>query len=107
MEIHWVDPDVFREQDRLAAEERIRKLADEHTDVIDVRVTARPSGHHRHGNQEVRITCEARRAEIVAARTRPDAGLALNEAMDAFEREVRRMRHRRAERERDRSSPRE
>ena len=98
MEIHWVEPDAFRELDRRHAEERIRKLAGEHTDVIDVRVAARSSGHHRHGGHQVRITCEARGAEIVAARTRPDAGLALNEALDAFEREIRRLRHRRAER---------
>jgi cold shock CspA family protein len=60
-----------------------------------VRITARPTPHHRHGGQEVRLTCEARGREIVAARTRPDAALALNEALDAFEREVWRMRDRR------------
>jgi ribosomal subunit interface protein len=104
MQIHWVDPNAFPEQVRLAAEERIRKLAGEHTDVIDVRVAARSNGHHRHGGHEVRITCDARGAEIVAARTRPDAGRALDEALDAFEREVRRMRHRRAERVGDRAT---
>jgi cold shock CspA family protein len=66
--------------------------------VIDVRIAARPTGHHRHGGQEVRITCEARGREIVAARARPDAGLALNEAMDVFERELWRMRDRRGSR---------
>jgi cold shock CspA family protein len=104
MQIHWVDADAFPEPDRLAAEARIGKVVGEHTDVIDVRIAARSSGHHRHGGQEVRITCEARGAEIVAARTRPDAGHALDEALDAFEREVRRMRHRRAERGRDRAA---
>jgi cold shock CspA family protein len=50
----------------------------------------------------VRITCEARGKEIVAARTRPDPGLALNEALDVFEREIRRMRHRRTQQRRER-----
>lgn len=102
MELHWVHPDVFRQEDRLVAEERIAELARDHTDLIDVRITARPTGHHRFGGQEVRITCEARGKEIVAARTRADAGLALNEALDAFEREVWRMRHRRSQQRKER-----
>jgi cold shock CspA family protein len=43
----------------------------------------------------VKITCQARGREIVAARTRPDLGLALNEVLDAFEREVHQMREKR------------
>jgi len=97
MEVHWVHPDVFGDNDRALADQRIAALARERTDLIDVRITARPSAHHRHGGQEVRIVCKAREKEIVAARTRPDAGRALNEALDAFEREVWRMRHRRAQ----------
>jgi cold shock CspA family protein/ribosome-associated translation inhibitor RaiA len=97
MELHWVHPEIFREQDRLVAEERIYALAQGKNDLIDVRITARATPHHRHGAQEVRITCEARGKEIVAARSRPDAALALNEALDAFEREVMRMRHRRSQ----------
>lgn len=97
MELHWHHPAVFREADRLAAAERIEGLAREHSDLIDVRISAHATAHHRHGGQEVRITCQARGREIVAARTRPDAGLALNEALDAFEREVRRLRHRRTQ----------
>lgn len=97
MELHWVHPEVFREEDRLVAEARIEELARDRTDLIDVRIVAKQTSHHRHGAQEVRITCDARGKEIVAARTRPDAGLALNEALDAFEREVRRMRRRRTQ----------
>ena len=88
MELHWVHPEVFREADRASAEERIEALGHDRADLIDVRITARGTGHHRHGGQEVRITCQARGREIVAARTRADAGLALNEALDAFEREA-------------------
>jgi ribosome-associated translation inhibitor RaiA/cold shock CspA family protein len=96
MQIHWVNGEVFREADRESAEARILELTEGYTDIIDVRVTARSSGHHRHGGNEVRITCEARGKEIVAGRTRPDAGLALNEATDVFERELRRLRDRRS-----------
>jgi hypothetical protein len=77
---------MFREQDRELAEARIRELGRDHTDMIEVRISARPTGHHRHGGQEVRITSEPRGKEIVAARTRSDPGLALNETLDAFER---------------------
>lgn len=100
MEIHWVHPELFGEDERRVVEDRLEALARERTDLIDVRITAKSTTHHRQGGHEVRITCEARGKEIVAARTRPQAGLALNEAMDAFEREVWRMRHRRTQ-ERD------
>jgi ribosomal subunit interface protein len=105
MEIHWYNPEVFRDDARRAVEERIEALTRDRSDVIDVRITARPSGHHRHGGQEVRITCEARGREIVAARTRPDAAFALDEAMDVLERELWRMRHRRTQRREEREKP--
>ncbi len=105
MELHWHHPEAFREQDRVLAEERIRELAREHSDLIDVRISARATAHHRHGGQEVRITCVARGKEVVAARTRPDPGRALNETLDAFEREIWRMRHRRTQRRRERPTP--
>ena len=98
MEIHWVHSAELSEGERLAAEERIRALEEGHTDLIDVRITVRSSGHHKHGDKEVRIVCEARGKELVAARTRDDVGLALNEVLDAFEREVRRLRDRRSDR---------
>jgi ribosome-associated translation inhibitor RaiA/cold shock CspA family protein len=97
MELHWHHPEAFREQDRRAAEERIAELARDHSDLIDVRIAARITGHHQHGGQEVRITCEARGKELVASRSAADPGLALNEAVEVFEREVRRMRRRRAQ----------
>jgi cold shock CspA family protein/ribosome-associated translation inhibitor RaiA len=97
MEVHWVRPEVFREAEREAAMARIEELARERTDLIDIRITAKTTAHHRHGGNEVRIICAARGKEIVAARTRPDAGEALNEAIEAFEREVWRMRDRRVQ----------
>ena len=97
MQLHWVHPDVFHARERDAAAARIEELARDRTDLIDVRITAQPSGHHRHGGHEVRIVCEARGREIVASRTRPEPGRALDEALDVFEREVWRMRERRTQ----------
>jgi cold shock CspA family protein/ribosome-associated translation inhibitor RaiA len=105
MNLHWHHPELFRAQDRALVEDRLRELVRDHRDLIDVRISARPTAHHRHGGQEVRIVCEARGKEIVAARTRPDPGLALNEALDAFEREVRRMRHRRSQQRKELPAP--
>jgi cold shock CspA family protein/ribosome-associated translation inhibitor RaiA len=95
MELHWLHPEIFSDQERLAAEDRIRDLAGDHSDLIDVRISARTTQHHRLGEQKVNIICEARGKQIVASRTRPEAGLALNEALDVFEQEVLRMRDRR------------
>jgi cold shock CspA family protein/ribosome-associated translation inhibitor RaiA len=105
MEIHWVHPEHFREEERRLAEERIRELARDRTDLIDVRISAKPTGHHVHGGHEVRITCEARGKEIVAARTRADTSVALNETLDVFEREIWRLRHRRRQEREERPAP--
>jgi ribosomal subunit interface protein len=98
MEIHWKDLEDIPDDDRRTIEGRLDALASGHSDLIDVRLAAKRNRHHQHGAQEVRITCQARGTEIVAARTRPDVGAALDEALDAFEREVRRMRDRRSDR---------
>jgi cold shock CspA family protein/ribosome-associated translation inhibitor RaiA len=92
MEIHWVDCQDLREDIREGAEQRIRALAEGRTDLIDVRFTAHTTGHHRLGNQEIRITAQLRGKEVVAARTRDELGRALDEALDVFEREVRSLR---------------
>jgi ribosomal subunit interface protein len=88
---------------RAEIEARLEMLAQGHDDLIDVRITGQKTRHHQHGGQEVRITCQARGRELVAARTRPDLGLALNEVLDTFEREVKRLRSKR--RDRTRSQP--
>jgi cold shock CspA family protein/ribosome-associated translation inhibitor RaiA len=95
MEIHWVGLTDLEDAVRGAAEARLGRLTEGHSDLIDLRITGRQTGHHRHGDQEVRITCQARGRELVAARTRPDLGLALDEVLDAFEREVHRLREKR------------
>jgi cold shock CspA family protein/ribosome-associated translation inhibitor RaiA len=98
MEIHWNGIDEISAFEKERIEERIRSLDEEHADLIDVRIAARSTNHHRHGGQEVHITCEARGQQIVASRDRAELGLSLNEALDAFEREVRRMREKRMDR---------
>jgi cold shock CspA family protein/ribosome-associated translation inhibitor RaiA len=105
MEIHWVHANELDSEDRRRAEDRIGSLAEGHSDLIDVRFVAKTTGHHQHGGAEVRITCQARGKEIVAARTRPDVSLALHDALDAFEGEIRRMRDIRQDRRVHQSAP--
>jgi ribosome-associated translation inhibitor RaiA len=96
MEIHSVHAGEFEEKQREVVEARVRGLAGEKRDLIDVRILVRQSCHQRHGDAEVRLTCDARGREIVVTRSRPEAGQALDEGVDVFEREVRRMSDRRA-----------
>jgi ribosomal subunit interface protein len=97
VEIHWRNMDEIEAAQRDAVERRLQALSDGHTDLIDLRIIAKPNNHHRHGGQEVHITCQARGAELVATRTGEDLGQALHEALDAFVNEVRRLRDRRGE----------
>ena len=95
MEIHWVGLTDIKDSERARAEARLKGLAAGHSDLIDLRITGNRTRHHQHGAQEVRITCQARGREIVAARTEPDLGLALNEVLDVFEGEVHKLREKR------------
>jgi CspA family cold shock protein len=95
MNIQWRDVTGLRESERLTIEARLEALAAEHGDLVDVQIAAKPTEHHRHGGQEVRVSGHARGRDIVATRTRADLGMALNETLDAFEREVRKLRERR------------
>jgi len=96
MEIHWKGLEGLPPGLRVRVQERLEALAAAHRDLIDVRLAGKPTQHHVHGGQEVRIAAQVRgTAQVVAARTRADLGLALDEAMDAFEREMRRLREKR------------
>jgi ribosomal subunit interface protein len=101
MEIHWTHFEALSDEQREAVESRIRALAEGHSDLIDVRLMARTSGHHRHGQQEVRLACQARGKELVVRREREEIARALDEVLDEFEREVRKLRERRRERRSD------
>ena len=97
MEIHWRNLDELGSDGRSAIEARLRDLDEGHGDLIKLWITGARTPHHRRGGQEVRLRCQARGRELVAARTRPDLGKALDEVLDAFEREVRKLRDRRAD----------
>lgn len=97
MEIHWRNLDELGSETRGAVEARLRGLDEGHGDLIKLWLTGARTPHHRHGGQEVRLRCQARGRELVAARTRPDLGKALDEVLDAFEREVRKLRDRRGD----------
>jgi ribosome-associated translation inhibitor RaiA len=97
VEIHWRNLEEIEVGQREGVERRLRALADGHTDLIDCRIAALPNHHHRHGGQEVHIACQARGKELVATRTGEDLGKALNDALDAFVSEVRRLRDRRSD----------
>ena len=98
MEIHWRKLESLKASERRAIEARLQALAHGHSDLIDLRIAGRPTAHHRHGAQEVRITCEVRGKEIIAARTGDDLRMALDQAVDTFESELRRLRARRLSR---------
>lgn len=97
MEIHWMNLDGLKARERRGAEARFRKLGASHNDLIDLRITGKKNGQGAAG-EEVRIACQARGREIVAARSADQVGRALHDAIDAFEREVWRLRDRRRDR---------
>ena len=94
MEIHWRNFSALDETLRARIEERLRALAADRNDLIDLHIAAKESRHHVHGGREVSVRALARGKELVASRTRPDLELALADALDAFERELRRDRER-------------
>jgi len=104
MEIHWFGMETFDPLDRSAVEGRLRQLAEGHQDLVDVRVMGHVSAHHRHGDREVRIACQARGEDLVVSRNADELEAAVHEAVDAFERSVRRMREKRRD-VRRRSAP--
>jgi ribosome-associated translation inhibitor RaiA len=108
VEIHWTNLDDLEEKDRQGAEVRFRKLGASHNDLIDLRITGKKNGHRARASEEVRIACQARGREIVAARSADQVGRALHDAMEAFEKEVWRLRKRRSNRRggRGRNEPR-
>ena len=97
MQIHWTHFSDLPDEEREAIERRLQALAQGHDDLIDLRLVARASSHHRHGGREVRLTCQARGRELVVTRERDDLGQALYEVLDDFEREVRQLREKRRE----------
>jgi cold shock CspA family protein/ribosome-associated translation inhibitor RaiA len=95
VEIHWRNMEGLADARRNGIEERLRGLDEGHADLIKLWITGSTTPHHRHGAQEVSLRCQVRGRELVASRTRPDLGHALDEVLDVFERELRKLRERR------------
>ena len=104
MQVHWRHPNELSDEIRQEAEARLARLANGHTDLIDTWIDVARDGHHRKGHGRVAIRCQARGAELVAHGEREDAELALHEALEVFEREVKRMRERRKDRRIERTA---
>jgi cold shock CspA family protein len=98
VEIHWHDLESLGGERRDEIEARLRALDEGHGDLIKLWITGETTVHHRHGGQQVSLRCQARGRELVATRTRPDLGQALDEVLDVFERELRKLRDRRTDR---------
>lgn len=99
MQIHWRKADQLSQVERELARERIERLAQGHQDLIDVWVEVEPSSaHHRMGAERVSIRAQARGKTIVAHAEEETLRPALRAALDRFDREVMRMRHKRLQR---------
>jgi cold shock CspA family protein/ribosome-associated translation inhibitor RaiA len=105
MQIHWRNPNAIEEALRDRAEERIEALGEDHTDLIDVWIDVHVNTHHRQGADEVSLRAQVRGAEIVVRRQAEEAGLALRDALEAFEREMHKLRGRRGDRSRGAAAP--
>lgn len=97
MQIQWRNGKDIDEEQRESVERRLEVLASQGDDLMDVMITSKSTAHHRHGGHEIHIVCHARGRELVATRCRPDASLALYDALGALEREIRDLRSRRSE----------
>ena len=103
MQIQWDNLGELSPAVREAVEARLVTLIAQHDDVLSVRIAGRASAHHRHGGREVHITARAKGREIVASRSAPDLAGALHDALDAFGRELRKLRARHSPRHADRA----
>jgi len=99
MEIHWHSMRSLSDQKYHEVEARLHQLAAEHRDLVDIRIGCKRSGQSRHGIKRVRIAGQARGTSIVAVRDSESLHAATTEVLDAFERELRKLRSRRQRRD--------
>ena len=96
MEIHWHNTRWLDQEGREKIEASLHDLADQgHHDLIDVKITGRPSRHKGHSMHEIHITCDARGREIVVVETGQKMDKVLHDALGTFKQRVRRMREKR------------
>jgi len=98
MQIHWHHMGDLSARRRGDMEARLRQLASEHDDLIDVRIGGDHSLEDRFRPRRVRIAAQARRKELVAVREAGSVVEAANDVLYAFERELRKLRARRQSR---------
>jgi len=99
MKIHWHRMTSLSHEKHSEIEMRLLQLAAEHRDLIDIRIAGKQNGQPRRGIQRVRLAGPARGTAIVAVRDSDSLHVATNEVLDAFERELRKLRSRRMRRE--------
>ena len=95
MDIQWHVKTDLNGGRRDAAEARIRKLGEGQKDLIHVVIHVEGSNHHQHGAAEAKIRCQAKGRELIAHERDDEPEIALSNAVDVFEREVRSMREKR------------
>ena len=95
MDLQWHAKVEVPEKTREAIDKRIVDLADEHDDLIHVVIHVEGSNHHRKGVAEAKIRGQARGRELIANGRGEEPAMALDDAVEAFEREVRTMRDKR------------
>lgn len=105
MDIQWHVVTDLVQSSRDAAESRIAKLAEGQKDLIHVVIHVEGSNHHQHGAAEAKIRCQAKGRELIAHERDEEPEIALNRAVDVFEREVRAMRAKRRDHRGGRSRP--
>lgn len=99
MEIHWQGMQEIPDEQIRTVESRVRSLSDGRRDLIDLRIVGKSSQHHRRGNKEVHIACQARgKRRLVATRNDTELTVALDAAVQALERQVHDLRDRRLKR---------
>lgn len=92
MEIHWIDVHCLSAAEREAVEERLRRLAQGHDDLLTVRLAVETNLHHAHGHKQARIASFVRGIPIAIHREQPELEVAIEEALNSFESEVQRVR---------------
>jgi ribosome-associated translation inhibitor RaiA len=97
MEIHWNHPQELNEIDRDFASRRLQALQMGHSDLTDLWIDVAIGGrHHREGDENVTIRCRSHLASVVASGHEAEPGLALRSAISKLEREIWRLREKRA-----------
>jgi len=94
MQIQWDGMTEIGDAERAAVESRLWRIAAQHDDLSVVRIAGRESWHHRRGGREVHVSGRTRGREIAARRTGSELEPALHDAVDAFARELRKLRAR-------------